>query len=401
MPEYLIHLEAAKVICQKAEGENRDFTAEEQQQVSYHLAEAKRLKGPDTEAERNARQQMQDDAIREELRKLGVLDEGAGGGGQSGAKAGPWSQAFEKQIGRFGQKDLISPSGAVSVPGVIDGLAPLSDSPVETILQLIPTTGLGGTDAFSYLQETRREHNAATVPAGDRKPTSIYTVQRIDDRVRTIAHLSEPIPRSYLDDIPLLRQYLDQVLREGYILELEYQILSGNGAGENFTGIVNTALIQVQPFVTNILVTCRMAITDLETVPISGPFAFVFNPNDWEVFELLTEAGTGAFSLRDASQALPVDRARRRLWGQRVALSLGIDQGVGLLVDFNGSTKMWEREAVRVDWSEAFHVDPDAYDACDSTGFERNLVKFRCEGRAGFAVKRPAGVVLIDLEAGS
>jgi HK97 family phage major capsid protein len=398
------HLAAAKVLCDQAESAGRDFTDAEREQVGYHLAESRRLKAiVVAPLDFQARQKARDAALTAAV--LELTGEGRPGGVSGAVKAGSWGQALDNAVssgtmggGMGGRKDLITPGGAIGVPGVIAGMAPVVDR-VESILQLIPHTTLSGTDAFSFLRETQRVQNAAPVAPGRPKPTSYYGLERIDDRTRVIAHLSEPIPRQYVDTVPLLRQYLDQVLKLGYLLELEYQVIQGNGAGENFTGLLNTPGILLQAFNVDLLTTCRNAITTQELLSIV-PTAFVFNPTDWETFELLVNLD-GEYLLKDATNVVPIDRARRRLWGYPVALTTGIPQSTGLLVDFAGSTQLWEQEQVRVDWSEAFHVAPDNYDAADSTGFERNLLRFRCEGRAGFGCKRGAGVVEIELDSGT
>lgn len=379
-------LDQARAIAQRAQRAGRDLTSDESKEIDGLLAKVRAMKS----GEKSLRQQI-DELNTAFMGKTG-LDFGAQDNG------GPWADAFVKGLERGGQKALMSPSGAVSVPGMIDSLTPVSDK-VETILQLIPWRPLTATDAFSYLQETVRQHNAAPVATGEKKPTSVYTVERVDDRVRTIAHLTEAIPRSYLADIGLLRDYIRMVLREGYELELEYQIIQGDGTGENFTGMLNTAGIQVVTYAVDVLSTCRRAITALEVQPIR-PGAFVIHPEDWETFELQTE-DTGGYLMSDGTRVVPVDRAKRQLWGYPVALSLGIPEGTGILADWAGSTKAWEREEVRVDWSEAFHVPATVYDADATSGFERNEIKFRAEGRAGFGVLRPAGIVEIELEAGS
>jgi len=390
------HLLAAKGLCDAAESEGRDFTPAEREQVSHHLDEARKAK---SEAER--RKDLEGGPeLKRRLDELNALASGSGhyaGGWQSG---GVWSKKVVEHLQRMGPhgaKELMTPTGAVSVPGVISTVVPLGDR-VETILQLIPSEQTF-TDAVAYLQETTRTHNAAPVAVGDKKPTSVYTVERVDDRARVIAHLSEPIPRQYLADIPMLRQYIDGALREGTILELETQVIQGSGAGENLRGILATPQIQEQAWDTNMLVTCRKAITDLELVSIA-PSAFVLHPQDWETIELATDL-TAQFQMKADTQQVPVDRARRRLWGLPVALSLGCPQGIGIVADFLGSTKLWEREGMTLDWSEGFFVPADAYDAEGSTGFQRNMLQFRCEGRWCFAVLRPRGVVQIDLTAGS
>lgn len=73
--------------------------------------------------------------------------------------------------------------------------------------------------------------------------------------------------------------------------------------------------------------------------------------------------------------------------------------GIGWLADFAGSTTLKVREEAAVDWSENTY-DPNALgDGDGASDFERNMIRFRCEGRFGFAVTRPAGVVKVSLAA--
>lgn len=267
---------------------------------------------------------------------------------------------------------------------------------------MIPFIPLEGTDQFSFLRETVRTHAASTVAAGQRKPTSTYSLERVDDTAKTIAHLSEPINRKDLADVALLADYLEGALRDGVLLELEDQVLNGAGstAGvlDDMTGILETDGIQGQAFDTDRLVTARKAVTTIEEQAAVDPsgVAWVMRPSEWEAYELLTS--TSHFLLSDAGNqgaALPIDRARRQLWGYPVVTSAIAPAGTSVLGDWRGSVEIREREDVTIDWSEAVP------DEAGVTGFERNQVVFRAEGRWGLAVKRPAAVVEVDLEAGS
>ena len=386
--ELVACLKAGRDIAARAEDAGRGFYPEERIEVDRLIAKSKTLK-----------KRIQDQDLRDQIDALG----GFCGAHESTSQVGggSWADAFEKALDRrYGQKELV-PSGTVTVPALSETLTPLGDERVDSILQLIPMRPLDGTDSFAYLRETVQDHQAAPVAVGAKKPTSIYSVEKVEDRVRTIAHLSEPIPRQYLADIPLLRQYLNGVLLEGFLLEYEYQVIEGPGSGENVTGLLATSGILTQAYDSDLLTTTRRAITQLERLSIP-PGAFCFHPADWEAFELLS-SGEGRFLLGDAREGgrvIPVDRAKRRLWGLPVALSLGMPEGRGVLADFVGSTARLEREGVRVDWSESAY-NPPTYDEEGSSDFERNLVRFRCEGRVGFAVLRPAGVVSIALESGS
>ena len=271
------------------------------------------------------------------------------------------------------------------VPRLSTGIARTDDRP-RSILDVVPVTPLSGTDQYSYLRESVRTNAAAPVvvegTAIATKPTSTYSVVREDGTVRTIAHLSQPIPRHTLADAALLQGYLEGSLREGVQLALEDQVVGGLGTGVDLLGFAedparNTSVV----WSSDLLTTSRKALTELEAVNIRGG-VYVFSPLTWETLELLAEAD-GALLLGG-----PVDRPARRLWGKSVVVSAAVADDVAFLVDFDGSTMLWERESVRVDWSE------NVYDAtAEATDFERNLIRFRAEGRYGFAVLRGDGVV--------
>lgn len=307
-----------------------------------------------------------------------------------------WGDVIAKSAHQdgFGFKALV-PSGSVVVPSLTAGIVRTADRP-RSLLQLVPSQPLQGTDQYSYLRETVRTHAAAPVATSALKPTSVYSVARVDDTVVTIAHLSERIPRQTLADAQLLQAYVEGSLREGVELALEDEIVNGDGTGEDLLGIDDTPNIQQQAWSTNILITTRKAVTKLENVQIASG-AFVLAPDDWEAIELTPDT-TGDFIMGDQ---IPVNRAQRLLWGMPVVTSTTLTAGKGFLVDFAGSTRLWEREGVRVDWSESsFDSTFDrGAGVLGATDFERNLIRFRAEGRWGFAVTRPAGVVEIDTAA--
>jgi len=278
----------------------------------------------------------------------------------------------------------------------MNNIATMSDTGrVETILQFIPRPQSLSGDAVSYLRETVRTHNATVVEPLAVKPTSIYTLTRIDDRARTIAHLTEPISRNWLSDAPMLQSYIDGALREGLVLEMENEVLNGDGTGEHFTGIFNAG-VGVQPFFLDVFTTTRQAITTLDLRNVQ-PTGWAFHPTDWEYFELQVDL-VEQYKLKGAGQDLPVDRARRRLWGLPVGLSTQMTVGTGILGQWQSATQLWPREEARVDWSEAFTREVDGE---VKSGFQTNAVQFRAEQRAAFGVTAPRRMLIVDLMAGS
>lgn len=308
--------------------------------------------------------------------------------GFGGRKAAPWGDAVVKaNSGSHGFKALLaSGSVAVSVPLAPDPIRP--GVRLQHLRQLIPTEK-DNVGRFSYLRQTTRTNNAAVVAEGGVKPTSVYTLTRVDDRARVIAHLSEQIPRQTLDDAGLLGRFIQDEMFYGLNVALDTQIISGDGTGENMLGILAaTSGVQTQAWSTNILTTLRKAITNLEEDNLT-PDAFLLSPADWETIELVTETGGGYVVGAPANMAgPPIDAAARRLWGIPVLVSTAVTTGVGVLGDFAGSSRLWIREEARIDWSENVASD-----------YTTNHVRFRAEMRAGFGLLRPTGFVSIDLTA--
>lgn len=294
----------------------------------------------------------------------------------------------------FGNFKSLTPSGQINVSVPLDVEPVRMGEPVLALRQILPTEP-DVTGRFSYMRQTTRTNNAAVVAPAGLKPTSIFTLTRIDDRVRVIATLSEGIPRQDLADAAMLSTFLDTEMRLSVETALESEILDGDGTGEHFTGLANTSGVQTQAAVgTDPLATIRTAITKLEVLSLSAS-GIVMHPIDWQILELVQDNEGGYYM----GPGLPVDRAARRLWGVPVVLSVAADQGTVYVGDFAGSTKLVVREDVVIDWSENLY-DPDALGEGDgASDFARNLVRWRAEGRFGWAVTRPPGIVKVTLPA--
>jgi HK97 family phage major capsid protein len=319
----------------------------------------------------------------------------SGPSGYTDRKTGPWGAEMKGFLDRVGSK-TITPSGSITVPSISRTIVSGNDRP-RNLLALIPFQKLEGTNSFSYLRETVRTHAASTVEAASLKPTSVYSVVKVEDRVRVIATLSEPVDRSLLMDVALLQQYLEGAMKEGVMLELEDQVINGatstTGVLDDMTGILASSPT-AQVFGTDKLTTARKALTTLQAQNLDpSGFAWAMAPSEWESLELLTSSSEYVMGDPGRSgSSLPIDQARMSLWGVPVVTSSVIPTGFALLGDWKGSAVIYEREGVRVDWS-------DAVTAGGATGFETNTLVFRAEGRWGLAVTRPAGFVYADLVA--
>lgn len=132
----------------------------------------------------------------------------------AGRKATPWGDAMVKanSPGGCGFKELL-PSGSVAVAVPAPPVVELG-RPVRSVLSLIPRERTTG-GVYAYLRQTGRTNAAAPVAAGAVKPTSVYGLERVQDEVATIAHVSEQIPTRYLSDATVLREFMETEMRLG------------------------------------------------------------------------------------------------------------------------------------------------------------------------------------------
>lgn len=256
--------------------------------------------------------------------------------------------------------------------------------PATSLLDLIPARALGaGVRTFSFMRQTTRTNNAAPVAAGALKPTSVYGLESVEDSLKVIAHLSEPMNQYDLEDNANLARFIEDELRYGLASAVTAQLLTGDGTGENLEGLTVASGTQTQAYVTSPIVTARAALTKLEVVGLTG-LAYVLHPSDWADIETATASGSGEFLLQGAGA--PIDSIERRLWGVRVVTDVAITAGTGLLIA-EDAVELATDGRVKVEWAAA------------ADDFTKNLVRARCEGRFEVALGRPLGVVELDLTA--
>jgi HK97 family phage major capsid protein len=401
--EALAQIDAVREIVNAAEARGRsELSADEAAAVEHHRKRAEELKAEITKMkERRADQ----DALRDQVKALsdgvGLDAPNAYSYGSRGAKAGaPWAAAVVRQcsdgIGRY---NGILPSGAVIVavpaPPAIE-----MGRPASVLRSLIPSEPTAG--VYQYLRQTARTNNAAVVAAGALKPTSDFPLVRVEGSVKTLAHITSGINRNDLSDAAMLGAFVESELVHGLERALESEILSGDATGEHMDGLLHVTGTTPVSFVTagltdgaDAILTARRALTTLELLGIQAD-GFVMHPIDWERCETASTT-TGGLLLADAGSQVPVNVAARRLYGLPVVVSVAMPQGTAIAADFAGSVRLFVREEARIDWNEGTY-DPDALgEGVGASDFSRNIVRFRCEGRFGLGVLRPAGIAKIAI----
>lgn len=217
-------------------------------------------------------------------------------------------------------------------------------------------------------------------PNGGYKPEGSWAFEKKTTNVKTIAEWV-PATKRALADAAQLEGLINDELRSDIAEAEENQILTGNGTGENLTGILSTSGIQTQAFDTDIFVSVRKALTKARTVGRVVPNAIALNPVDVETIDLARESGTtGRFH-----SGGPFALGPRTLWGVPILETEGIAAGEGIVGDFSKAV-LWDREQTTISVTDS-HAD----------FFIRNLVAILAEERVAFGVTRPTAFVRTDV----
>lgn len=262
----------------------------------------------------------------------------------------------------------------------VDNVAPAQRPPA--ILDLINVTTTTG-DAVEYAELTTRTNNAAAVAEftnGDfgLKPESDLVWALRTETVKTIATWV-PTSRRILSDVPRLQNTVDVELTEMLRVALENQVISGSGAGENFTGLTvkSGILTRTQGSGSRssgsdtVADTIRRGITDV-MLQYYTPNGVILNPTDAETVELQKDT-TGQY-------VIVMDNVTGRVWRVQMVQTAALTAKTGLVGDFKMAATLWDRQQTEIRVGE-----PNDF-------FVRNAVAVLAELRAAFAVVRPSAV---------
>lgn len=301
----------------------------------------------------------------------------------------------------WGQKDVYSdlPTGNPSRFGTIQRddmvLPPTRTRRVRDLFPVRTTTAA----VIEYFQmrgfttpNTNAVNAASTVAerAGGNfgmKPQSEFEFVGQQSPIRTLAHW-EAAHRNVLADEPQLRAIIDNELLYGLRLQEDYQILSGDGNGENLLGVLNAGVQEyawsdgaVAPVPDSKGDAIRRAAT-LAFLAYYEPSGVVLHPNDWEDIEL-TKNENGTYLMAMSMQV----GAEARIWRMPIVDTPAMPEGTALVGAFGTGAQLYDREQASIRISEQ-HAD----------FFVRNAIVILAEQRLALAVKRPESFVKIDFD---
>jgi HK97 family phage major capsid protein len=270
-------------------------------------------------------------------------------------------------------------------PGFVDILQ--RELNVLDLLPRLPTES----DTIEYVSESVYTNSAAmvaeatgytasTLGGTGLKPESALAYQTNTATVRTLAHWI-PVTNRMLSDAPAIRGIVDGRLLLGLTLVMETQVVSGDGTGENFTGLVNAAGINV---VGKGLVAGENNLDAIfrarNLVRITGhgrPSAILMHPTDFGLIRLARESANSA-TPGSYLMGPPSQLGATTLWGLPVVESEAVAAGTAVIADWAQGCTLFDREqgAIRV--------------GTVNDQFIRNMQTILAELRAAFVIWRPA-----------
>lgn len=257
------------------------------------------------------------------------------------------------------------------------------------ILDLIPRMQTQS-DTIEYVLESTYTNAAAftaeatgTAVSGTygTKPESALAFSTNTSPVRTLAHWL-PVTNRMLADAPAIRGYINSRLLLGLTLALEAQVISGDGTGENLTGILNAGISSLARGTNNQTDALFIARTMVRTGGKLRPTAIVMNPVDFQAVRLLRENAATA-TLGQYLMGPPNTLGPTTVWGLPVVESENIAAGSVLVGAFDQGANIFDREqsAIRV--------------GTVNDQFIRNIQTILAEQRMTMVVYRPTAFVKV------
>jgi HK97 family phage major capsid protein len=262
-----------------------------------------------------------------------------------------------------------------------DGLSAMPQRRMR-VRDLLPVVGIS-TGSIEYPRQTGRTNNAGMVAEAATKPESALSFEMVTLTPKVIAHWV-PASRQILDDAPQLKGTIDSELLYGLALKEEGQLLTGDGTGENLTGLIPAATAYLAPTVIddlNLLDVVALAIlqTALAEEPADG---IVLHPSDWLRMRLLKDLN-GKYILGD-----PGANVEPRLFGLPVVPTQAMTANKFLVGNFERAGTIYDR------WTPRVEVSTEHSDF-----FTKNLVAILAEERLALAIKQAAALVYGDFDA--
>lgn len=211
------------------------------------------------------------------------------------------------------------------------------------VADLIPQTEVTGINAVRYMEITTFTNAAAPVAENAAKPESALAATERTVPIEVIATYL-PVTNQQLDDVPMIRQVIDNQLRMMLLLTEETQLLSGSGTTPQLTGFYNKSGIQTQAKGADDTPTAIFkAMQKVRSVGFAEPSGVVLHPDDWTDIRTLKTVD-GIFIWGSPAEAGP-----ERIWGKPVIITTAATSGTGLTGDFSMWSHITRRMGITIE----------------------------------------------------
>ena len=244
-------------------------------------------------------------------------------------------------------------------------------------------------NAYVYLEETTFTNNAGAVAESTDISTSNEGALAFTEKTESIRKMATflPVTDELLADVAGIQGYVNSRLSTMMKLNLDNQLINGDGSAPNLTGVLQKSGINTFDYSSFNGSLARLgqiyqAITEIRKDAFVEADSIVMHPSDW--YQIVTSV-TDVTSSGSRNPLFVVAGgfgadAAPRIWGLNVVPSTVIAEGTMLVGKFGGG------DAAQVVMREG--VDLAVSDS-HSDFFAKNQLAIRLTMRLGFAIYRP------------
>ena len=237
--------------------------------------------------------------------------------------------------------------------------------------------GRTGSNLVPFRKQTLKTDATAAIAETGTYPASAFGWTKDEAKVKKIGAVTN-ISEETMADADLLQSEIDLEMRFGLDLELEKQILAGDGVGENLHGLIpNATAFSAAAGLPNATRIDRLRLAVLQVVLADYiPTHFVMNPTDWAGIDLLKDSQGRFVFGHPGSQSTPA------LWGKEVVESNSMSIGEWLTGDLQMAATLYDRSEAEILISSEH-----------GTNFVEDMLTMKARQRVALAIKRGPAMV--------
>jgi len=290
---------------------------------------------------------------------------------------------FKANLDGYTLKDITNIGGAGDVV-FPDEREDIISKPVLRTPQIMDLVTMLETskDAVEYIVQSLETDNAGPQAGqGAALDQSDFEFTLETDPVETLGHIGKASVQ-ILNDAPRLRTWVNTRMRALLELELEDQVLLGDGTGNNLDGLVPNATGYYSNLESAI---ADSPVTDIDKIGVMlaqlqrqnfPPTGIVLSPVNWWGI-LLTKDGDDQYQISGAQ-----NMASPRLWGFPIVSSNAMPEGEALVGNFEMAASFFDRRQTTLEIATE-----------NADDFEKLMVTIRAFVRGLLAVQRPLALV--------